>query len=269
MPQAPYPSLPPGGESSSISLRLLFPRRPLEVGLRGGPKGRKVHFDPFPPDGENGARSLAPFLPTKPSSRLLRGPRRACGAHGSCKNYASLIFDPPERRAATLTRRDLIWKWTAYGLVLVLVTLINYCVLNLLPLGAVPVLIPVTAVAVGVLEGARSGAGFGLAAGLVMAAATHGSVAWIFLLCLAGWVCGLLAMYVLRRDLVGYLLACLAVGLLYELGQVLPRLLSGGAGPAVLLRVAGLEYLWTMVFSLPVYGLCHLCCRKYGRIYHE
>lgn len=188
---------------------------------------------------------------------------------GSYKNDPLLIFNPPERRAAKLTRRDLIWKWTAYGLALALVTVVNYCVLNQLPLGAVPVLIPVTAVAVGVLEGAKSGAGFGLAAGIVMAAATHGSAAWIWGLCLAGWVCGLLAMYVLRRDFVGYLLACLAAAALYEGGQVLSRLLAGVRDLPALARVAGLEYLWTFVFAIPVYGLFHLCCRKYGRIYHE
>ena len=80
---------------------------------------------------------------------------------------------------------------------------------------------------------------------------------------------GLLALYVLRRDFVGYLLACLVAGLLYEAGQVLPRLLSGAAGLPVLLRVAGLEYLWTAAFAIPVYGLYHLCCQKCGRIYHE
>ncbi len=206
-----------------------------------------------------------------PQSRNLGFAGAPKGARRAWKLSKSPItdLDSPERRAAKLTRRDLIWKWTAYGLALALVTVVNYYVLNQLPLGAVPVLIPMTAVAVGVLEGAKSGAGFGLAAGVVMAAATHGSAAWIILLCLAGWVCGLLAMYVLRRDLVGYLLACLGVGLLYELGQVLPRLVSGAADLMVLLRVAGLEYLWTLVFAMPVYALCHLCCRKYGRIYHE
>ena len=136
-----------------------------------------------------------------------------------------------------LTRRDLMWKWLAYGLSLALVTVINYCVLNQLPLGAIPVLLPVTAVAVGVLEGPKSGAGYGMAAGIVMAAATHGSMAWVFLLC--------------------------------DAGQVLPRLVSGAAGLPVLLRVAGLEYLWTAAFAIPVYGLYHLCCQKCGRIYHE
>ena len=61
----------------------------------------------------------------------------------------------------------------------------------------------------------------------------------------------------------------MVAGLLYEAGQVLPRLLSGAAGLPVLLRVAGLEYLWTAAFAIPVYGLYHLCCQKCGRIYHE
>lgn len=77
-----------------------------------------------------------------------------------------------------MTPRDIAWKWTAYGAALALITIFNYYVLTFLPLGAVPMLLPVTAVAVGVLEGARAGAGFGIAAGIVLAAATHGSLLW-------------------------------------------------------------------------------------------
>ncbi len=120
------------------------------------------------------------------------------------------------------------------------------------------------------LGGPKSGAGYGMAAGIVMAAATPWQHGMGFpAVCVLGWICGLLALYVLRRDFVGYLLACLVAGLLYEAGQVLPRLVSGAAGLPVLLRVAGLEYLWTAAFAIPVYGLYHLCCQKCGRIYHE
>ena len=77
-----------------------------------------------------------------------------------------------------MTPRDIAWKWMAYGAALALITVFNYYVLTFLPLGAVPMLLPVTAVAVGVLEGARAGAGFGIAAGIVLAAATHGSLLW-------------------------------------------------------------------------------------------
>ena len=168
-----------------------------------------------------------------------------------------------------MTRRDFILKWTAYGVVLALVAVLNYCVLTFLPLGGVPLMIPAMAVEVGVLEGASAGAGFGLAAGVVMAAAVHGSPLWVCGLAAVGWVCGLLAQYVLRRDIVGYLLACLIGGMLFALCQVAVRLMGGTAGLAALARVAAPEFLWTMVFSLPVYGGCRFCCRHYGRIYHE
>ncbi len=168
-----------------------------------------------------------------------------------------------------MTRSDLIWKWVSYGVVLALTAILNYHVLNYLPLGAVPVLPLTAAVAVGVLEGAPSGAGFGMAAGLVLTAATHGSPGWVLFLALAGWLCGLLAQYVLRRDLVGFVPSCLAAAAVGEALHILPRLLGRAAALPVLLRVAGPELLWTMVFSFPVYWMCRFCCRHYGRIYHE
>lgn len=168
-----------------------------------------------------------------------------------------------------MTRRDFIWKWLAYGIALALVTIVNYHVLNLLPLCVIPLLLPTMVVAVGILEGAVSGAGFGAAAGLMLSAATHGPLLWVVGLPFLGLVCGLLAQYVLRRDFVGFLLACLAAGLFYEGGQIGVRLLAGMAGLETLLRVAVPEYLWTIVFSVPVYGICYSCCRHYGRIYHE
>lgn len=168
-----------------------------------------------------------------------------------------------------MTQRDFIIKWTAYGVALVLVTILNYCVLTFLPLSVVPILLPAMAMAVGILEGASAGAGFGTAAGVVLAAATHGSALWVCGLAVVGWVCGLLAQYVLRRDFVGFLPACLAGGLLYELCQAAAHGLAGAADVSALLRVAAPEFLWSTVFSVPVYGVCHFCCRHYGRIYHE
>lgn len=168
-----------------------------------------------------------------------------------------------------MTRRDFMWKWLSYGVALILVTIVNYNVLTLLPLHAVPLLLPAMAVAVGILEGAASGAGFGIAAGLMLSAATHGSLLWVAGLSLLGMVCGLLTQYVLRRDFVGFLLASLVAGLLREGVQLGVRLLGGAAGPEALLRVAVPEFLWTIVFAIPVYGICHFCCRRYGRIYHE
>ena len=56
-------------------------------------------------------------------------------------------------------------------------------------------------------------------------------------------------------------------------GYIAPMLQSGAAdyGPlaAALLRVAGPELLCSLVCSLPVYWVGRVCCRGYGRIYHE
>ena len=67
-----------------------------------------------------------------------------------------------------MTRRNLIHKWSVYGLGLVLVWLLDGCILPRYPLfGTIPMLLPLAATAVAVLEGAYGGAGFGMAVGLV------------------------------------------------------------------------------------------------------
>ncbi len=168
-----------------------------------------------------------------------------------------------------MTRTDTFLKWLAYGVALALVLVLNYHVLTFLSFVTVPPLLPVMAAAVGILEGARSGAGFGMAAGLMLSAATHGSPLWVCGLSLVGWVCGLLAQYVLRRDFVGFFLATLAVGGLRAAALPLMGAAGGLADVPVLLSVSLREYFWTLVLAWPVYALCLFCCRHYGRIYHE
>lgn len=168
-----------------------------------------------------------------------------------------------------MTRRDFIWKWLSYSVALLIVTVLNYQVLTLLPLGAVPVLLVTLAIAVGVLEGPSAGAGFGIAAGLMQMAVTHGLVLWVCALPFAGWLCGLVTQYVLRQDFVGYWLSCLAAMLLYDAGQAGLRWLWGTAELPQLLRVAIPEYLWTVAFAIPVYHLCRFCHHRFGRAYYE
>ena len=167
-----------------------------------------------------------------------------------------------------MTQRDTILKVVAYSVALFVITVINYYIIGLLPI-TLPLLLPAAAVAMGTLEGARFGAGFGLAAGLVMAAVGHVSLLCVPALAAAGWAAGLMTQHVLRRDLVGHMLCTLAVLLVWELCQVLSRLAPGVAGIGPLLRVAGSELLWSLVFAVPVYWIGRFCCRYYGRIYHE
>lgn len=167
-----------------------------------------------------------------------------------------------------MTRRDTIIKWTAYGLALILLAVVNYYVLGPLPI-ALPLLMPMAAVAAGTLEGAGFGAGFGIAAGAVMSGLGHGGPGCIAALSAIGWLAGLVTQYLLRRDVWGHLLCCAAAALIWELWAVGSRLLSRTAPLTVLGRVALPELGWTLALAIPVYWIFRFCCVHYGRIYHE
>ncbi len=167
-----------------------------------------------------------------------------------------------------MTRRDTILKWIAYLVALAVITIFNFSVLGRIPI-PLPLLLPMVAVAVGTLEGPKFGAAFGMVSGLVMTAVGHNSLVCIPLLAIIGWLCGLLAEYVLRRDLVGHILSAVGIMVLWEAYQVISRIASDVAAPSLLLRIALGEWFWTLLFSFPVYWACRFCCLHYGRIYHE
>lgn len=167
-----------------------------------------------------------------------------------------------------MTRSDITIKWIAYLAALVVVSAVNYSVLSRLPI-ALPLLLPMAAVAAAVLEGPKFGALFGMYTGLLTAVVGHKGLFCIPLLALLGWACGLLAQYVLRRDLVGHTLCALGATLLWELWQVGSRWVTHTASLPLLLKVALPELLWTLIFSFPVYRLFRFCCTRFGRIYHE
>lgn len=167
-----------------------------------------------------------------------------------------------------MTRRDITLKWIAYLVALAVITIFNFNVLGRLPI-ALPLLLPMAAVATGTLEGPKFGAAFGIVAGVVMTAVAHASPICIPVLALLGWLCGLLAQFALRRDLVGHTIFAIGAMILWESWQVASRVLSEVAAPSLLIKTALLELLWTLVFSFPVYWVCRFCCLHYGRIYHE
>lgn len=148
-------------------------------------------------------------------------------------------------------------KWGVYALALLPVWFLELFVLNRLPvLGVTPMLLPLAAAAVGVLEGTMAGAGYGLLVGVVCDAAylsTHGAMT--LGLCLLGLLTGLLARYTLRQSLVGCLVCSALVLVGIDVCRIGIRLLRGTADLPALLRVAGPEILWSMAFVFPVYGL--------------
>lgn len=167
-----------------------------------------------------------------------------------------------------MTRRDIILKWIAYLLALGLVTVVNYYIIGPLPI-PLPLLLPILSVAGGVLEGAPFGAVYGMICGAVLSGQGSGGAACVITLSAFGWIAGLTAQYVLRRDVWGHLICSVGALLLWEAWAVGGRLLSHVAPPRVLLRVAVPELLCSLAFILPVYWVGLFCCTHYGRIYHE
>ena len=149
-----------------------------------------------------------------------------------------------------MTRQDFLIKWGVYALALVPVWFLELFVLNRFPLfGVAPMLLPLAAVCVAVLEGTTAGAGFGLFVGILCDAAYFNTDGAMTVgLCLIGVGAGALAQYVLRQNLVGCLLCSFAALALIDGVRIAARLLAGRGELAAMLGLAGRDSL--------VPGLC-------------
>ena len=156
-----------------------------------------------------------------------------------------------------MTRQDFLIKWGVYALALLPVWFCEVFLLNRFPLfGVAPMLLPLAAIAVAVLEGTVAGAGFGLGVGILCDAVYFNpDGAMTVGLCLLGVGAGALSQYVVRQNLVGCLLCSLLALVCIDGVRVLANLLTGAAALPVLLSLAGREIAWSMVFVFPVYAL--------------
>ncbi len=165
-----------------------------------------------------------------------------------------------------MTRGAQIIKWLTYTLALVPVWFLEAAVLRRLPvLGVFPVLLPLAAIAVAVLEGAVAGAGFGMVVGVLCDAAYFGTGGSMTLaLALLGAGAGLVTQYGLRQNYWGYLLCAAGALAALDTLRVLYRLLTGMASLLPLLKVAVPEVLWSLVFTPFVYLLFRAVHRRVG-----
>ena len=154
-----------------------------------------------------------------------------------------------------MTRQDMLYKWTIYGLALLPVWWLEVFVLNCFPvLGVFPMLLPLAGVAVAVLEGTLAGAGFGLAVGVLCDAVYFGTRGAMTLgLCLLCCACGAAAQYALNQGFWGCLLCSAAVLAVIDAGRILLRLFTGAASLPALLEVAVPEILWSLCFVAVIY----------------
>lgn len=161
---------------------------------------------------------------------------------------------------------DTLKKWLLYILGgLLPVWLLDTVFLPRLELGVAPVLMPVCVVAVAVLEGAFPGAQFGLVAGLVWALTYAGGAAGrIPLLTLMGMLSGVVSQYALRRSLSGCMLCAAGAMALLDVLNILNGLVNDLATLGPLVRLAGKEFIVTLVCTPLVYLLFYKLYRKAG-----
>ena len=165
-----------------------------------------------------------------------------------------------------MTRRDLIQKWLTYALALVPVWLLDCYILPRYPLwGTVPMLLPLAAAAVAVLEGAYSGTGFGLGVGLLWELAYPGGFGGlVFFLALAGMAMGGVSQYALSQTFVGCLICAAGTVGLLELLRIARGLLTNAAPLSALLEAAAPEFLWSLAWTPLVWLLFRAVYRKVG-----
>ena len=149
-----------------------------------------------------------------------------------------------------MTRRDQLFKWAVYALGLLPIWVLDAFVLSRYPLfGVTPILLPVAAAAVAVLEGAVGGAGFGL---------------WIGLLTLAGFFTGTLSRYALRSSFAGCIVCAAACLALLELFQVISGVIIQLGPLSALLSIALREWLLSLCWTPLIYLIFYRIYRRVG-----
>lgn len=165
-----------------------------------------------------------------------------------------------------MTRRDFIHKWLVYALGLLPVWLLDAYILPRYPLyGASPMLLPLAAAAVAVLEGAYAGTGFGLGVGLLWELAYPGGFGGLVaFLAMAGMAMGAVSQYALSQSFPGcFICAAGTVGVL-ELLRIARGLLTNTAALSDLLQAAAPEFLWSLAWTPLVWLLFRAVYRRVG-----
>jgi len=166
-----------------------------------------------------------------------------------------------------LTSPDFFRKWTAYALALIAVLCLECFIMNRLPVwGVTPRLLPLAAVIVAVLEGPLSGAGFGLAVGILADAVYPGLAGGMTLiLTFLGLGMGLLCRYFLHQNYLGCLICSILAFFTIDLIRIMFDLLTHVASLSTLCFLAFRELSWSLVFTVPLYWLFRAIHRRISR----
>lgn len=165
-----------------------------------------------------------------------------------------------------MTRRDQIHKWLIYSLGLLPVWLLDAYILPRYPIAGIsPMLLPLAAAAVAVLEGAYAGTGFGMGIGLLWELTYPGGFGGlVFGMALAGMLMGAVSQYVLSQSFPGCLIC--SAGILAALDglRIARGLLVHAAQLSELLQVAVPEFLCSLVWTPLIWLLFRTIFNKVG-----
>lgn len=165
-----------------------------------------------------------------------------------------------------MTRRDQIHKWLIYSLGLLPVWLLDAYILPRYPIAGIsPMLLPLAAAAVAVLEGAYAGTGFGMGIGLLWELTYPGGFGGlVFGMALAGMLMGAVSQYALSQSFPGCLIC--SAGILAALDglRIARGLLVHTAQLSELLQVAVPEFLYSLVWTPLIWLLFRTIFNKVG-----
>ena len=150
-----------------------------------------------------------------------------------------------------MTRADLIRKWCVYALGLLPIWLLDAYILPRYPIfGVTPMLLPTAVAVVAVLEGSRSGAGFGLGVGLLWALTYPSSPSYlVFAMALSGMLIGVLAQYALRQSTMGAIFCSFCLLSLVNGLRVAAGRFTNAAPLSTLLAVAVPQVVLSLLWS--------------------
>ena len=150
-----------------------------------------------------------------------------------------------------MTRGDFFYKWFWYGLAVVPVWLLEDMIFSHVSLfGVTPVLLPLTAIAVAVLEGTAGGAGFGMAMGLLCYAIwPHANPIVIPGMVLTGIAIGSAARYGLKQNFVSFFLCSAVFLMLNDLVRMILGLLNQSAPLLAMIKVSLAESLVSLLVT--------------------
>lgn len=159
-------------------------------------------------------------------------------------------------RAPKKTKHETLIRYSLYVPVLILLYILQSAIFSRLPiLGAKPLIIPIAAICIAVLEGSVRGGVLGLISGILCDISfNHPPIIFTLAMTVICLAVGLLADYVLARGFPTFLASCVVSLLVCAYIQMSGILLSGGSF-AALAVMAFKQLLYSLLFAVPIYYL--------------